>query len=43
MGTFHAVIGLVEGAITAVVILGILKARPDLLLWNSKKSEVNPK
>lgn len=43
MGTYHAVIGIVEGAITAVVIIGIQKARPDLLLWNRKNTEVNPK
>ncbi|MDI6645082.1 MAG: cobalt transporter CbiM [Methanobacteriaceae archaeon] len=42
MGLYHAVIGVIEGVITVVVILGIDSARPDLLPdWvSSRKSEV---
>jgi len=41
MGLYHAVIGVIEGVITVVVILGIDRARPDLLPdWvSSRKPE----
>jgi len=41
MGLYHAVIGVIEGVISVVVILGIDSARPDLLAdWvRSKKPE----
>jgi cobalt/nickel transport system permease protein len=39
MGTYHAIIGIVEGIITVVVILGIQSLRPDLLAWNKKREE----
>jgi cobalt/nickel transport system permease protein len=42
MALYHAVIGVIEGMITVVVILGIDKVRPDLLPdWvSSRKQEV---
>lgn len=42
MGLYHAVIGCIEGIITVVVILGIDRARPDLLPdWvSSRKQEM---
>ncbi len=43
MGGFHAIIGLVEGAITLVVVLAIQNVRPDLFSLEDKKSEVPAK
>ncbi len=44
MGLYHAVIGIMEGIITVVVILALEKTRPDLLAWNRKKrEEITPK
>jgi cobalt/nickel transport system permease protein len=40
MGGFHAIIGLIEGAITLVVVLAIQNVRPDLFSLEDKKSEV---
>lgn len=43
MGLYHAVIGLIEGLITVVVILGIEKVRPDLFSfknWGKNSAEV---
>jgi cobalt/nickel transport system permease protein len=40
MGLYHAVIGIIEGVITVVVILGIDKVRPDLLPdWVSNRKQ----
>ncbi len=40
MGLYHAVIGVIEGVITVVVILGIDKVRPDLLPdWVSSRKQ----
>lgn len=38
MGGYHAIIGVIEGILTVVVILAIEKTRPDLLAWNRKQS-----
>ncbi|WP_414470510.1 cobalt transporter CbiM [Methanobacterium sp. ACI-7] len=43
MGGFHAIIGLIEAAITLVVILAIQNVRPDLFSLKDKKSEVSSK
>jgi cobalt/nickel transport system permease protein len=43
MGGFHAIIGLIEGAITLVVVLAIQNVRPDLFSLEDKKSEVPSK
>lgn len=41
MGLYHAVIGLIEGAITVVIVVGIDNIRPDLLPeWVSGRKEV---
>jgi cobalt/nickel transport system permease protein len=37
MGLYHSVIGIIEAALTVVVILALEKLRPDLLAWNRKK------
>lgn len=42
MGGYHAMIGIFEAIITVIVILGIEKVRPDLLVWNQKKSGEKP-
>ncbi|MGF7117311.1 cobalt transporter CbiM [Methanobacterium oryzae] len=42
MGLYHAVIGLIEGAITVVAILAIQSVRPDLFSLG-EKNEVNAK
>lgn len=34
MGGYHAMIGVIEGAITVIIIKGIESVRPDLLAWN---------
>lgn len=34
MGLYHAMIGIIEGIITVVIIKGIESVRPDLLAWN---------
>lgn len=43
MGLFHAIIGIVEGAITLVVVLAIQNVRPDLFSLEDKTSEVPAK
>jgi len=43
MGGFHAIIGLIEGAITVVVVLAIQNVRPDLFSLENNKSEVTSK
>ncbi|QHN08346.1 cobalt transporter CbiM [Methanothermobacter sp. THM-2] len=46
MGLYHAVIGLIEAAITVVVVLAIENSRPDLYsfrAWGKKGSEVTSK
>lgn len=43
MGGFHAIIGLIEGAITVVVVLAIQNVRPDLFSLENKQSEVTSK
>lgn len=43
MGGFHAIIGLIEGAITLVVILAIQNVRPDLFSLEDKKTEAASK
>ena len=43
MGGFHAIIGIVEGAITLVVVLAIQNVRPDLFSLEQKPSEVPAK
>ncbi|HIH70770.1 MAG: cobalt/nickel transport system permease protein [Methanothermobacter sp.] len=43
MGLYHAVIGLIEAAITVVVVLAIQSSRPDLFSlrdWGKKSAEV---
>ena len=40
MGGFHAIIGLIEGAITLVIVLAIQNVRPDLFSLEDEKSEV---
>jgi len=41
MGLYHAVIGVIEGIITVVVVYGIANIRPDLMpKWLSSKKEV---
>lgn len=37
MGSYHAVIGIIEGILTVVVILALERTRPDLLAWNRIK------
>jgi cobalt/nickel transport system permease protein len=37
MGLYHSVIGIIEGILTVVVILGLERLRPDLLAWNKNK------
>ncbi|MBP2172546.1 cobalt transporter CbiM [Methanococcus voltae] len=39
MGLYHAIIGLIEGAITAIVLGYIASARPDMLKWTGGKNE----
>lgn len=34
MGGYHAMIGVIEGIITVVIIKGLESVRPDLLAWN---------
>ena len=34
MGGYHAMIGVIEGAIIVIIIKGIESVRPDLLAWN---------
>lgn len=34
MGGYHAMIGVIEAAITVIIIKGIESVRPDLLAWN---------
>jgi len=46
MGLYHAVIGIIEAAITVVVVLAIQSARPDLFSfrdWGKKSTEVSSK
>ncbi len=43
MGGFHAIIGIIEGAITLVVVLAIQNVRPDLFSLEQKPSEVPSK
>ncbi len=43
MGIYHAVIGVIEGILTVVVILALEKTRPDLLAWNRIKKMDNQK
>jgi len=43
MGGFHAIIGLIEGAITVVVVLAIQNVRPDLFSLEKKSNEVTSK
>lgn len=43
MGGFHAIIGLIEGTITLVVVLAIQNVRPDLFKIEEKKNEVPSK
>ncbi len=43
MGGFHAVIGLIEGAITVVVVVALQNVRPDLFSLEQKPSEVASK
>jgi cobalt/nickel transport system permease protein len=43
MGGFHAIIGIIEGAITLVVVLAIQNVRPDLFSLEDKASEVPAK
>ncbi len=43
MGGFHAIIGLIEGAITLVVVLAIQNVRPDLFSLEDKTKEVPSK
>jgi cobalt/nickel transport system permease protein len=43
MGLYHAVIGVIEGILTVVVILALEKTRPDLLAWNRIKKMDNQK
>lgn len=37
MGTYHALIGIIEAILTVIVIYVIEKFRPDLLAWNKNK------
>lgn len=37
MGSYHAVIGIIEGILTVVVILALERTRPDLMAWNRIK------
>lgn len=43
MGGFHAIIGLIEGTITLVVVLAIQNVRPDLFSLEQKPGEVPSK
>lgn len=43
MGGFHAIIGIIEGVITLVVILAIQNVRPDLFSLEDKKNEASSK
>jgi cobalt/nickel transport system permease protein len=43
MGIYHAIIGVIEGILTVVVILALEKTRPDLLAWNRNKKMDNQK
>ena len=43
MGLYHAIIGIIEGILTVVVILALEKTRPDLLAWNRIKKMDNQK
>ncbi|MBE2899739.1 cobalt transporter CbiM [Methanothermobacter thermautotrophicus] len=46
MGLYHAVIGIIEAAITVVVVLAIQSTRPDLFSfrdWGKKSAEVSSK
>ncbi len=43
MGGFHAVIGLIEGAITVVVVVALQSVRPDLFSLEQKPGEVASK
>ena len=38
MGLYHAFIGIIEAALTVVVILALERVRPDLLAWNRGKN-----
>ena len=38
MGLYHAFIGIIEAALTVVVILVLERVRPDLLAWNKNKN-----
>ncbi len=37
MGLYHAVVGIIEGILTVIIILALEKTRPDLLIWNRIK------
>lgn len=37
MGLYHAFIGIIEAALTCIVIYALEKFRPDLLAWNKNK------
>lgn len=39
MGLFHAVIGIIEGVLTLIVILAIERIRPDLIVWKKAPEE----
>lgn len=41
MGVYHALIGIIEGTLTVIVIMALEKVRPDLLAWNRKKALKN--
>ncbi len=43
MGLYNAIIGILEGFLTVIVILGLEKVRPDLLAWNREKKIVDLK
>lgn len=43
MGGFHAIIGIIEGVITLVVVLAIQNVRPDLFSLEDRTSEVPAK
>ena len=37
LGILYALIGIIEAAVTVVVILALERVRPDLLAWNRNK------
>lgn len=39
MGIYHAFIGIIEGALTVIVIYALERFRPDLLAWNRRDYE----